>query len=520
MKNVTKIDQVDLSIFKKLRVAAYCRVSTDSNEQELSLDTQKTHYESYIKANSEWEYAGIYYDDGISGTKTAKRDGLLRLVEDCEKGLIDLVITKSISRFSRNTTDCLALVRKLLNYDVYIIFEKENIHTGSMESELMLAILASMAESESRSISENEKWSIKKRFQNGTYVISYPPYGYANVDGEMVIVPEQAEVVKEIFAGCLAGKSTHIIAKELNEKGVPTKKGGKWTGGTINGILTNEKYIGDALFQKTITDASFKRKRNYGEEEQYYCEDHHEAIIDRDTFEKAKEAIRQRGLEKGNCSEDTSKYQNRYVMSGKIKCGECGRSFKRRYHYTSHGRSYNAWCCGGHLEDSKSCSMKYIRDDDMKRVFLTMMNKLRFGNDLVLKPLLIAITTDNSKKNIHSVEEIEKEIATNEEQRKQLNTLLIRGYLERPVFAETHNKLITEYEHLIARRDMLYRMDDARYTMEQKLKELVDFLNGAEPFTEWDDSLFERFVEKVKVLSREEVEFELKFGLRLKERID
>ena len=384
----------------------------------------------------------------------------------------------------------------------------------------MLAILASMAESESRSISENEKWSIKKRFQNGTYVISYPPYGYANVYGEMVIVPEQAEVVKEIFAGCLAGKSTHIIAKELNEKGVPTKKGGKWTGGTINGILTNEKYIGDALFQKTITDATFKRKRNYGEEEQYYCENHHEPIIDKDTFEKAKEAIRQRGLEKGNCSEDTSKYQNRYVMSGKIKCGECGRSFKRRYHYTSHGRSYNAWCCGGHLEDSKSCSIKYIRDDDMKRVFLTMMNKLRFGNDLVLKPLLIAITTDNSKKNIHSVEEIEKEIATNEEQRKQLNTLLTRGYLERPVFAEAHNKLITEYEHLIARRDMLYRMDDAGYMMEQKLKELVDFLNGAEPFTEWDDSLFERFVEKVKVLSRDEVEFELKFGLRLKERID
>lgn len=521
MKKVTKIEEsMTVSVKNKIRVAAYCRVSSASDEQLASLETQKEHYENYINSNSEWEYAGLYYDEGISGTKKENREGLKSLITDCEKGLIDLIITKSISRFCRNTTDCLELVRKLLNYDVYIQFEKENIHTGSMESELMLAILASMAESESRSISENEKWSIKKRFQNGTYVISYPPYGYANVDGEMVIVPEQAEVVKEIFAGCLAGKSTHIIAKELNEKGVPTKKGGKWTGGTINGILTNEKYIGDALFQKTITDAAFKRKRNYGEEEQYYCEDHHEAIIDRDTFEKAKEAIRQRGLEKGNCSEDTSKYQNRYVMSGKIKCGECGRSFKRRYHYTSHGRSYNAWCCGGHLEDSKSCSMKYIRDDDMKRVFLTMMNKLRFGNDLVLKPLLIAITTDNSKKNIHSVEEIEKEIAANEEQRKQLNTLLTRGYLERPVFAEAHNKLITEYEHLIARRDMLYRMDDAGYTMEQKLKELVGFLNGAEPFTEWDDSLFEMFVEKVKVLSRDEVEFELKFGLRLKERID
>ena len=519
MKNVIKIDQVESMFTRKKRVAAYCRVSTDSDEQMLSLETQKEHYENFIKANLDWEYARIYYDEGVSATKTAKREGLKELLEDCEKGLIDLVFTKSISRFSRNTTDCLAIVRKLLNYDVYIQFEKENIHTGSMESELMLAVLASMAESESRSISENEKWSIKKRFQNGTYVISYPPYGYANVDCEMVIVPEQAEVVKEIFAGCLAGKSTHIIAKELNEKGVPTKKGAKWTGGTINGILTNEKYIGDALFQKTITDASFKRKRNYGEEEQYYCENHHEPIIDRDTFEKAKEAIRQRGLEKGNCSEDTSKYQNRYVMSGKIKCGECGRSFKRRYHYTSNGRSYNAWCCGSHLEDAKSCSMKYIRDDDMKRVFLTMMNKLRFGNDLVLKPLLIAITTDNSKKNIHSIEEIEKEIATNEEQRKQLNTLLTRGYLERPVFAEAHNKLITEYEHLIAKRDLFYRMDDAGYSMEQKLKELVEFLKGAEPFTEWDDSLFERFVEKVRVLSRDEIEFEFKFGLKLRERL-
>jgi DNA invertase Pin-like site-specific DNA recombinase len=520
VKNVTKINQVDFSIFKKTRVAAYCRVSTDSDEQELSLDTQRNHYESYIKANSEWEYAGIYYDDGISGTKTAKRDGLLRLVEDCEKGLIDLVITKSISRFSRNTTDCLALVRKLLNYDVYIIFEKENIHTASMESELMLAILASMAESEVRSISENEKWSIKKRFQNGTYIFSYPPYGYANVDGEMVIVPEQAEIVKQIFADCLAGKSTHIIAKELNERGIPSRKGGKWTGGTINGILVNEKYIGAALYQKTYTDENFKRKRNYGEEEQYYCEDHHEPIIDKDTFEKAKEAIRQRGLEKGNCSEDTSKYQNRYAMSGKIKCGECGRSFKRRYHYISHGKSYNAWCCGGHLEDSKFCSMKYIREDDLNRVFLTMMNKLRFGNDLVLKPLLISITTSSSKKNANSVEDIEKEMKSNEEQRKQLNVLLTKGYLERPVFAEAHNKLVMEYEHLTAKRDLLFRMDDAGYTMEQALKELVDFLNSAEPFTEWDEFLFERFIEKVKVITREEVEFEFKCGLKLKERID
>ena len=159
--------------------------------------------------------------------------------------------------------------------------------------------------------------------------------------------------------------------------------------------------------------------------------------------------------------------------------------------------------------------MKFIRDDDLKRVFLTMMNKLRFGNDLVLKPLFISITTNNSKKNANSVEDIEKEMKSNKEQRKQLNMLLTNGYLERPVVAEAHNKLI-----MVAKRDLLFRMDDAGYTMEQDIKELVDFLNDAKPFTEWEESLFERFIEKVKVLSREKVEFEFKCGLKLKERID
>lgn len=164
--------------------------------------------------------------------------------------------------------------------------------------------------------------------------------------------------------------------------------------------------------------------------------------------------------------------------------------------------------------------MKFIRDEDLKRAFLTMMNKLRFGNDLVLKPLLISITTSNSQKNIHSIEDVEKEMAANEEQRKQMNLLLTKGYLERPVFMEAHNKLVMEYEHLLGKRTLILRMDETGYSMEQGLKEMVDFLNRSEPFTEFDDSLFKRFVEKVTVCSRDEVEFELKFGLRLTERID
>lgn len=209
---------------------------------------------------------------------------MLSLIADCEKGMIDLVITKSISRFCRNTTDCLEIVRKLLDLNVYINFKKENLNTSSMESELMLSILSSLAESESVSISENEKWSIKKRFQDGTYIISYPPYGYANINGEMLIVKEQAEVVKQIFTDTLAGKSTHTIAKELNELGVKSKKGSKWTAGTINAIIRNERYTGDVIFQKTYTDSGFNRYTNYGEHDQYLCTAHHEAIVSHEVF--------------------------------------------------------------------------------------------------------------------------------------------------------------------------------------------------------------------------------------------
>ena len=185
MKKVTKIDEITSvsSADKKIKVAAYCRVSTDSDAQLESLDAQKTHYENYISSRDDWEFVGLYYDEGISGTKKEKRYELMRMINDCEAGKIDFVITKSISRLTRNTTDCLELVRKLLDLNIPIFFEKENINTGSMESELFLSLLSSMAEDESTSISENSKWSIQKRFQNGTYKISCPPYGYANDNG-------------------------------------------------------------------------------------------------------------------------------------------------------------------------------------------------------------------------------------------------------------------------------------------------------------------------------------------------
>lgn len=255
MKKVTKIAETASAKVKakKIRVAAYCRVSTDSDAQLESLDAQKTHYENYITSRDDWEFAGLYYDEGITGTKKDKRPELLRLIDDCKAGKVDFVITKSISRFSRNTTDCLELVRKLQALHIPIYFEKENINTGSMESELFLAILSSMAEGESVSISENNKWSIQKRFENGTYKVSYPPYGY-DWDGEqMIINPEQAAVVKEIFAALLSGKGTHAIADDLNRRGIPTKRNGRWTATTIRGMLSNERSTSATVFSRKHT---------------------------------------------------------------------------------------------------------------------------------------------------------------------------------------------------------------------------------------------------------------------------
>ena len=518
MKRITKIGANESSVQKKkLKVAAYCRVSTASDEQLISLEAQKAHYENHIRANDEWEYVGLYYDEGITGTKKDVRAGLLSMIADCEDGKIEFIITKSISRFARNTTDCLEMVRKLTDLGISIFFEKENINTGSMESELMLSILSSLAESESVSISENSKWSVQKRFQNGTYIISYPPYGYANIDGEMVIVPEQAEVVKQIFTDTLAGKSTHAIAKELNELGVKSKKGSKWTAGTVNAIIRNEKYTGDVIFQKTYTDSSFNRHTNYGEQDQYLCTAHHEAIISHEVFNKANEAMSQRGKEKGN-GENTQRYQNRYGFSGKIRCGECGSVFKRRIHNKPSG-NYVAWCCTHHIEDKYSCSMKYITDDSIKVAFLTMMNKLIFSHQVVLRPLLRSLQGLDDKDRLLQIQEYETKLEKNMEQRQVLTSLMASGILEPALFNSENNTLIQEKEMLETEKNKLMHSVSGDRTKFDALEKLIKYVSGSEMLKEYEDEVFLAHVDKITVVSREEIIFLLKCGLELRERM-
>ena len=250
----------------------------------------------------------------------------------------------------------------------------------------MLSILSGLAESESVSIAENSKWSVKRRFQNGTFKISYPPYGYDAVDGKLIVNKAQADIVRLVFSEILSGKGTGKIASELNCRGVPSKKGGRWTATTIRGMVGNEKYTGDAIFQKTYTDTHFNRHYNYGEKDQYLIKNHHDAIINHEDFEAAQSIIEQRGKEKG-LEKQNKKYQNRYPFSGKIICGQCGGKLKRRIHST--GRHTIAWCCTNHIEDAEKCSLKYIPEPDFEYAFVTMMNKLIFGHQAVLRPLLI-----------------------------------------------------------------------------------------------------------------------------------
>ena len=513
MKKVTKIAETASSKvkLKKIRVAAYCRVSTDSDAQLESLEAQKTHYENYITARDDWEFAGLYYDEGITGTKKDKRPELLRLIDDCKAGKIDFIVTKSISRFSRNTTDCLSLVRELLAQSIPIYFEKENINTGSMESELFLAILSSMAEGESVSISENSKWSIQKRFENGTFKCSYPPYGY-DWDGEqMVINPEQAAVVKEIFADLLSGKGTHAIADDLNRRSVPSKRGGRWTATTIRGMLSNEKYVGDCLFQKTYSDSQFVRHTNHGEQAQYMVKDHHEPIISREDFEAVHALINQR-------AKGSDKYQNRYAFSGKIICGECGDTFKRRIHSTT-TQKYAAWCCSTHIEDKHKCHMLFVKDEALKQAFTTMVNKLIFSHRQILKPYLEAIKKTSADDSLHRIQQIQTLLAQNTEKRETLTKLLTQGIIDPVLYNQETNQLLSQADSF---RDEIEALKNEVSGDVMKVTEttaLIHFCEKSAMLQEFDEGLFERFVKRIIVHSRSDIRFELKCGLTLKERM-
>ena len=369
---------------RKRKVAGYARVSTDHEEQLNSYEAQLDYYTAFIQGRSDWEFAGMYSDEGISGTSTKKREGFQSMVEDALAGKIDLIITKSVSRFARNTVDSLSTIRKLKEHGTEVYFEKENIWTFDAKGELLITIMSSLAQEESRSISENVTWGHRKRMADGKVSVPYGGFlGYdKGEDGGLVVNPEQAEVVKLIYGDFLAGLSCHAIAVKLTAMGVKTPRGkDKWYQGTVRSILTNEKYKGDALLQKYYTpDFLVKRQVvNKGEIPQYYVEKDHEAIIEPEVFDRVQDIMRERSAKKG--------YSGTTVFSSKIQCGCCGGWYGPKVWHSNSKYRRVIWQCNAKFKDKTGCGTPHLTEDEIRSAFIKAANRLTGDREWIITEL-------------------------------------------------------------------------------------------------------------------------------------
>ena len=402
----------------KLRVAAYCRVSTDSDEQATSYDAQIEHYTEYIEKHPGWELAGIYADDGISGTNTKKREEFNRLIEDCMNGAIDMVVTKSISRFARNTLDCLKYIRQLKDKNIPVFFEKENINSMDAKGEVMLTIMASLAQQESQSLSQNVRIGIQYRYQQGKVQVCTNRFlGYdKDEEGNLVINPEEAEVVKRIYREFLEGKSYYAIGQGLTADGIRTAAGSDfWLASTLRKILMNEKYIGDALLQKTITTDFLTKKRvvNNGIVPQYYVENSHPAIIPRHLFMLVQEEmVRRARIETGTGRR--SVYSGKYALSSIVYCAHCGDIYQRTQ-WVLRGEHVPVWRCVSRLLKKKlgtDCPSRTIFEKDLHAKVVKAVNQLIEQKDELLPVFKANVERALGSSNSAAVAEVDEKLLT------------------------------------------------------------------------------------------------------------
>lgn len=393
---------------EKLRVAAYARVSTDKDDQTNSLENQKTYFKNYILDHEDWQLAEVYYDEGISGTQTKKRQGFRHMIEDAENKEIDLIVTKEVSRFARNTVDTLSYTRKLKDFGVGVIFTLDNIDTRDSDGEFRLTIMASIAQEESRKISERVKWGQKRQMEKGV-VFGRDLLGYTVHHGVLAINQEEAPIIKAIFHMYTnEGKGTHVIARELSENGMRPKRVHQWSNTVILKILRNEKYVGDLCQKKTFTPnyLTHTKKYNHGEEDTVYLKDHHEAIIDRDLWERTQNELERRSPS----ADQKSKHSNRYWCSGKLFCAECGNRFVSRTKRLKNGEQYKAWRChataahGTLKEDadgnSIGCNNNSINDKALQACMSYCISLIQSEKDSLREEILseIALVQKNTVK--------------------------------------------------------------------------------------------------------------------------
>ena len=358
-----------------LRVAAYCRVSTDQEEQETSYDAQVEYYYRYILSHKNWDYSGIYADEGISGTGTKKREGFNRMIRDCRQGEIDLILTKSISRFARNTLDCLHYIRMLKELGIAVYFEKENVNTLDAKGEVLISIMASLAQQESQSISENIRMGISYQFQRGKVRVNHTHFlGYTkDKEGNLIIVEKEAEIVRRIYREFLEGKSYNEIARGLTADQIPTPAGkSKWYLTTVQSILKNEKYMGDVLLQKYYTKDFLTKKKviNDGVRPQYYIENDHEPIVSKEIFERVQAEI---GIRKMKKEENQTEFPNYYALSGIIICSYC-RSHYYRINMNGQNR-HSTWRCKNRVKSKKGCKGPIFKEEDLQAAVLMALDQ-------------------------------------------------------------------------------------------------------------------------------------------------
>lgn len=493
---------------KKLRVAAYARVSTDSDEQATSYDTQVDHYTNYIKKNPDWEFAGVFSDEGISGTYTKKRAGFNKMIEEAMEGNIDYIITKSISRFARNTLDCLKYIRKLKENNIPVYFEKENINTMDAKGEVLLTIMASLAQQESQSLSQNVKLGFQYRFQQGQVQVNHNRFlGYTKDEaGKLVIVPEEAKIIKRIYREYLEGASLRDIKEGLEKDKIVNGAGNKkWHVSNLNQILTNEKYMGDALLQKTYTVDFLNKKRvkNDGIAPQYYVENSHEAIIPKEIFMRVQEEMdRRANMVSGKGKRRV--YSSKYALSSIVYCSKCGDIY-RRIAWNNRGKKYIVWrCCTRVTHGPEACEARTIREEDLQEAVVEAINQLISESselkEIIKENIEKAITGDGSSQ----IEEIDKEmLKVQEELLKVANA------------KKDYTDLVERVEELRNEKEKILLEMAEEKNEQSRLKELEEFLDNQELEIEsYDEELVRKLIDKI-VIYEENLKVVFKSGLEV-----
>ena len=491
---------------ERQRVAAYVRVSTDGEEQLQSFQSQMEYYTDKISKNKDWAFVGIYSDEAITGTKTAKREGFLNMISDCMNGLVDVVLTKSISRFSRNLVDTLQYVRMLKEKNVAIIFEKENINTLSMESEMALALLSTLAQNEVESLSANTKMGLKMKMKRGELLgfNGCLGYDYHQEDKSLSMNEEEADIVRWIFNRYNQGYGAYTIANDLTRRGIKNKKGiVKWTDSGIRGIISNEKYKGDLLLGKTFTVDPLTKRRldNMGEEDQFYIKNHHEAIVSEEEWNMAQEIRKSRYGKNTSIIEGTREKQSRkFSFSSMCECAYCGTKFSRRSHHQDTQHKKPVWVCRTAANKGKaSCpNSKAIDESILENAFVESFQLLADNFDDILESVLESIeielsSTDNSDR----LKRVDKSLATVEAKRKKLTDMLLDDKISKEAYDERFDEFTRKISQTKQEQQILIENEAAKKDVGKRMKEIRARISEVKVMDRFDRAVFESIVKKV-----------------------